>query len=73
MTVVKQALVQQIVGTVEAAYLADIRNSTTTWINDTVAGVLTHFQENYGRLMPHDLLEQDDFVKKKITTRTTRS
>ena len=33
-------------------------------INDTVAGILTHLQENYGQLMPHELLEQEDIVKK---------
>ena len=43
-TGVEQVLVQQIVGTVEEAYLADICNRTMNSINDTVAGVLTHLQ-----------------------------
>ena len=55
-TGVEEALVQQIVGMVGAAYLSDNRNSTTNSINDTVTGVLTHLQENYGRLIPHELL-----------------
>ena len=29
-----------------------------------MAGVLTHLQENYGQLMPHKILEQEDIVKK---------
>ena len=51
-TGVEQAHVQKIVGTVEKKYLADIRNRTTNSINDTVAGILTHLQDNYGQLMP---------------------
>ena len=50
---------------VEETYLADIRNSTTNAINNTVAGVLAHLQENYNHLMPHELLEREDIVKKK--------
>ena len=57
-TGVEESLVQQILGTVEEAYLVDIRNKITNSINDTVAGVLTHLQDNYVQLMPHDLLEQ---------------
>ena len=44
----------------------DIRNRTTKSINDTVAGVLMHLQDNCGQLMPHDLLEREDIVKKTI-------
>ena len=62
-TGVEQALIQQIVGTVEEAYLVDIRNRTTDLINDTVAGILTHLQQNYGQLILHELLEQEDIVK----------
>ena len=40
--VIEQSLVQQIVGTVKAAYLEYIHNRTTNTINDTVTGVLTH-------------------------------
>ena len=57
LTVLEKALVQKIVGTVEEAYLTDIFNSTTNSINDTVMGVLTHLQDNYGQLMPHEILE----------------
>ena len=41
-TGVVKSLVQQIFGTVEEAYLADIHNRTTNSTNDTVAGALTH-------------------------------
>ena len=58
-TGLEQALVQKIIGTVEASHLADIRNRTTNSINNTVAVVLTHMQENYGQLIPHELLEQE--------------
>ena len=54
----EQALIQHIVGTVEEAYLSDIRNRTTNSINDTLAGVLTHLQYNYSQLMTHELLER---------------
>ena len=63
---VEQALLQQIVGTVKEIYQADIRNMTTNYINDTVAGVLTHIQDNYGQLMPHKLLEWEEIFKKTI-------
>ena len=66
MTEVEQALVQQIVGTVEEAYLMDICNRTTNSINDTAMGILTHLQDNYGQLMPHELLEREEIVKKTI-------
>ena len=54
----EQSLMQQIVGTLEEAYLADIRNRTMNSINNTVAGVIMNLQDNYGQLMPHKLLEQ---------------
>ena len=63
-TGVKQALVQQIFATVKGDYLADICNQTTNSINDTMEEVLTHLQDNYGQLMPHELLEREDIVKK---------
>ena len=63
-TGVEQVLTQQIFGTVEEAYLADIRNRTTNSINYTVSSVLMHLQDNYGQLMPYDLLEREDTVKK---------
>ena len=63
---VVQALVQQIVSTVEEAYLADISNHTTNSINDTVANFLTNLQYNYGQLMPHEILNCKDIVKKTI-------
>ena len=65
-TGMEQALVQQIFGTVEEAYLADICNRTMNYIIDTVTGVFTHLQDNYVQLMPHKLLERDEIARKKI-------
>ena len=62
----EQALVQQIVGMDEEAYLADIRNRMTKSINDTVAGVLTYLKDNYGQWIPYELLEREEIVKKTI-------
>ena len=62
----ERALVEQIVGTAEEAYISDIRNKTTYSVNNTVAGVLTHLQANYGQLMPHEILEQEEISKKTI-------
>ena len=61
---VKQALIQQIVATFNEAYLVDINNQTANSINDNVSDVLTNLQENYGKLMPHELLERENVVKK---------
>ena len=65
-TRIEQALMQEIIGTVEEAYLMDICNRTTNSINDTAMGILTHLQDNYGQLMPHELLEREEIVKKTI-------
>ena len=55
---------QKIVGTVEEENLVDIHNRTKNLIKDTVAGELTHLQEKYGQLMPHEILEREDIVNK---------
>ena len=55
-TRVDQSLIQQIIGTVKAAYLEDIYNGTTNSINDIVTGVITQMQGKYGQLMLHKLL-----------------
>ena len=65
-TVVEKALVYQIISTVEELYLADIRNCTTNYINDTNVEMLNRLQENYSQLMPHELLEPKDIVNKTI-------
>ena len=65
-TGVEQALVQQIVDTDEEAYLADICDHTKNAINNTVANMLTHLQENYEQLMPPELCERNDIFKKMI-------
>ena len=60
----KQALTQQIFAIVKVAYLTDIHNCTTNSIHSTVADVLNHLQENCGQLMPHELLEHEEIIKK---------
>ena len=62
-TPVEQALVQQIVSTFEEAYLTDIRNRTTNFINGTVVDVLTCLQDKYGLLIPNKILEREDIAK----------
>ena len=54
---VEQPLIQKIVTTVEETYLTYIRNHTTNYINDNVADVLTHIQDNYGQFITQKLLE----------------
>ena len=65
-TVVEQALVQKIVSTVKEAYLTYICNRTTNSINGTTVDLLTRLQDNYGHLIPHELPECEDIVKKTI-------
>ena len=63
-TVLEQSLVQKQNATVEESYLADIYNRTNNFISNTVAEKLTCLQNNYLQLMPHELLEREDIVKK---------
>ena len=65
-TGVEQALVKNIFAVVEEAYLADICNHMTNSINNTVADMLTHLQDNYGQLPSHKLLNCEDIVKNMI-------
>ena len=62
--VVEQTLMQQIVTTVKEAYLTDIRDRIKNSINDTMLDMLTQLQDNYGQLMPCDLLKRKCIVKK---------
>ena len=41
---VEQALIQQIVATIDATYLEDVRNRTTNSINLSVSALLVHLQ-----------------------------
>ena len=63
---VEQALVHKIIYTSEEAHLVDICNRTTNYIYNTVTDVLTHLQDNYVQLMPHELLERKYIIKKAI-------
>ena len=55
---------RKIVTTVEGAYISDISNRMTNSINNTVAYMLTCLQENYVQLIPHELLERKEIIKK---------
>ena len=55
--IVEQDLVKHIVATIKEAYLAYVRNITTNSINNAVADVLTHLQENKSQLMCYELLK----------------
>ena len=65
-TGLEQAFMQQIVSTVEEAYFADIWNRATKSINNTMADVLTHLQDNFGQFMPHKIPGRKYIVKKTI-------
>ena len=62
----KQALVQQMFTTVKEAYLGFFRNRMMNSINDTVDGALIHLQDDYGQLMPHEILEREDISNKTM-------
>ena len=64
LTGVEQAFVQHIYTTVKKAYLMDVRNLTTNSVNDTMDDVLMRLQDNYGKLMPHELHESEGIVNK---------
>ena len=53
----EQVLAQQMFSWVQEVYLADNHNHPTNSINNTITNVLTRLQENYGQLMPHDILK----------------
>ena len=63
---VEQALIQQIVATIDATYLEDVRDRTTRSINISVLALLLHCQETYSTLMPHKLQKKKDEAKKTI-------
>ena len=63
---VEQALIQQIIATIDAPYLADIRDRTTNSINISVSALFVHLQDMYGTLMPRELQEKEDEAKKTV-------
>ena len=63
---VEQALIQLIVTTIDAAYLADIRDRTTNSIKISVSALLVHLQDTYGTLMSHKLQEKEYKAKKTV-------
>ena len=63
---VEQALIQQIVATIDATYLADVQDRTANLINISVSALLFHLQDTYGTLMPHELHEKEDEAKKTV-------
>ena len=63
---VEQALIQQIIATIDATYLADVQDRTTNSINISVSALLVHLQDMYGTLMPHEFQEKEDDAKKTV-------
>ena len=63
---VEQALIQQIIATIDATYLADVRDRTTNSIDISVSALLVYLQDTYGTLMPHELQEKEDDAKKTV-------
>ena len=65
-TVSEQSLIQQIITTVEENYFTVICNQNDYPINDTMADLLMHPQNNYREIMPQEFLEIKYMVKKTI-------
>ena len=61
---VEQALIQQIVATIDATYLVDVRDRTANSINLSASALLVHLQETYGTLMTHEFQEKEDDAKR---------
>ena len=65
-TSVEHTLKQQIVGAVEPQYLQALQNSTTDRLNGTVAEIVKHLFQVYGRLTPQILYEQEQKVQQMV-------
>ena len=52
---VEQVLIQQIIARIDAAYIPDVRDRTTNYIDISVSSLIVHLQYTYGTLMPHEL------------------
>ena len=61
---VEQALIQQIVVTIDLTYLEDVRDRMTNSNNLFVLALLVQLQETYGTLMPHKFQEKEDKAKR---------
>ena len=61
---VEQVMIQQIVATIDATYLEDVRDRTTDSINLSMLELLVQLQETYGTLMPHEFQEKEDEAKR---------
>ena len=48
----------------DEAYLVDIRDRTKKSIKIPVSDLLTHLQDTYEQLIPHELLEREDAAKR---------
>ena len=70
---VEQALIQQIVATIDATYMEDVRDRTTNSINVSVSALLLHLQETYGTLMPHKFQKRKTRTRRLFTTRAIPS
>ena len=62
---VTSSLIQKIINSLEEAYLLDIRNRISNSITVKIAELLTHLWENYGQLIPRELLEREEMTNNK--------
>ena len=57
---VEQDLIKHIVADLDKAYIVDVMDRTTNYINTPVSDLLNYVQVTYGQLIPHRLLKQED-------------
>ena len=62
--VIEQDLIQKIFSALEKAYIVDIWECTTNYINRPVSNLITHLQNTYGKLMTRKLLEEENGARK---------
>ena len=60
---VDQALIQPIIDPLEKAYIMDIRYRNKKSIKIPIYDLIANIQDTYGKLMPYNILEQEDIGK----------
>ena len=65
-TGVENSLKQQVVSAVEPQYIEALRNPTTGKLNGTIAEIIKHLFDVYGRVTPQMLFEQEQKVHQMV-------
>ena len=65
---VKQALIKQIVASIETKYLKTLRNSVTNTITRSVPEILTYLFHRYGRVNPDTLCQKETELRAFVYT-----